>query len=119
LLSIINGLLIYFLISYLLGMLGFWYMTIWHFKRLLEDTIRVFAGALIPLWFFPQFLVTVSNYLPFKYIYFIPISIYLQKISLAEAQKAIALQFIWLVTLLALEHFVWQKAIKKLVIQGG
>lgn len=117
--ALFNGIVINFLITYILGLLGFWYLEIWHFDRLLQDLIRLFSGAWIPLWFFPGFLFVLSNYLPFKFIYFAPTSIYLQKVSLNESLVMLLQQFAWIAILLLLERLLWKKGIKRLVIQGG
>lgn len=115
----INGLLIYFLLSYMVGLVAFWYLTVWHLERLLNDLILVFSGALIPLWFFPPFLVTISEWLPFRQIFYTPISIYLEKHSLSEAGLLIIQQLLWLGLLLLLERAMWKRGVRKLVIQGG
>lgn len=119
LITLINGMLIQFFITYVLGLLGFWYLEVWHFDRLLDSLMQLFSGALIPLWFFPEFLVKVSNYLPFKLIYFTPISIYLGKFSLIEGVYSIMYQIIWIMLLLIIEKILWKHGIKKLVVQGG
>lgn len=115
----LNGLLVYFLLSYIVGLIAFWYLTVWHLERLLNDLILVFSGTLIPLWFFPPFLVTVSEWLPFRLIFYTPISIYLEKHSFSEAGLLIAQQFLWLGLLLLLERAMWKRGVRKLVIQGG
>jgi len=115
----INGLLIYFMISYVVGLLAFWYLEIWHFERLLNDLVTVFSGALIPLWFFPSFLITVSQWLPFRLIYYAPISIYLQKEPLSAVGLLVLQQFLWLGLLLLLERGMWKRGVEKLVVQGG
>jgi len=119
LIALLNGVIINFLITYILGILGFWYLEVWHFDRLLQDLVRLFSGAWIPLWFFPKVLVNISNYLPFKFIYFAPTTIYLSKVSYNEALIIILQQFIWIIGLLLIEKILWRKGIKKLVIQGG
>ena len=115
----LNGLLLYFMISYVVGLLAFWYLEIWHFERLLNDLIKVFSGALIPLWFFPPFLVALSEWLPFRLIYYVPISFYLEKIPLADAGALILQQAFWLGILLWIERFLWRRGVEKLVVQGG
>lgn len=117
--ALINAFLIYFLLCFLLGLTGFWYFTIWHLEQLLTDLVKLFAGAWIPLWFFPDYLNSLSNFLPFKYIYYVPINIYLQKLSLGNALGALLLQCLWLIILMAGSYIIWKKGIKKLVIQGG
>ncbi|CAG7635874.1 ABC transporter permease [Paenibacillus allorhizosphaerae] len=117
--ALINGFVINFLLAYILGMVGFWYLNIYHLSRLLSDVIKVFSGVWIPLWFFPQILTHVSAFLPFRLIYFSPISIYLGKTEWSGALLLIVQQFMWIGILLLVSELVWRRGISKLVIQGG
>lgn len=117
--SLINGMIIYFIITYIIGLIGFWYLSIWHFSRMLEDLIRLFSGSVIPLWFFPGFLAKISAFLPFRLIYYTPITIFLQKVNAVEVCSILGQQILWILALLMLERVVWAKGITRLVIQGG
>src|SRR6185436_4423303 len=108
-----------FLLAYLLGVTGFWYLEVWHLDRFLGDLVRLLSGAWIPLWFFPVFLLQVSAFLPFRLIYFAPLSIYLEKQSLATAISWIGQQVFWIFLLIVLEQLIWKRAVRKLVVQGG
>ncbi|SCZ09511.1 ABC transporter permease [Alkaliphilus peptidifermentans] len=117
--TLINGMIIYFLITYIIGLIGFWYLSVWHLSRLLQDLVRLLSGSFIPLWFFPDILSTISLYLPFRFIYFVPISIFLGKVDVLEIYIMIALQIMWILILTIIEKVLWFKGIEKLVIQGG
>ncbi|RJX37532.1 hypothetical protein D3P09_21355 [Paenibacillus pinisoli] len=117
--SLINSFILNFIISFILGIIGFWYLSVWHFSRLLEDVVRLFGGIWIPLWFFPKSLVVVSSFLPFQYIYYVPINIYLEKLSLNKSFEMLTSQYIWILLLSGLTYVLWRKGINSLVIQGG
>ncbi|MBP1996113.1 ABC transporter permease [Paenibacillus eucommiae] len=117
--SLINAFLLNFILAYMLGMIGFWYLSVWHLSRLLEDVVRLFGGVWIPLWFFPKAMVTISEYLPFQYIYFVPINIYLNKLSMDRSFEMLLNQAVWIVLLSGFSYAIWRKGIQKLVIQGG
>ncbi|WP_010268508.1 ABC transporter permease [Paenibacillus senegalensis] len=117
--ALFNGFLLNFILSYIVGLIGFWYLGIYHLFRLLGDLIKVFSGAWIPLWFFPGWLADLSAFLPFRLIFFTPISIFLGKIETAEAVGLILQQFMWMGLLSAVTWLMWRKGITKLVIQGG
>ena len=119
LVALINGLLINFLLSYTLGLLALWYVEVWQLGSLMQNLIRLFSGAWIPLWFFPNSLVVISDFLPFKYIYFVPTSIFLSKSDPTASVLLILQQFLWIIGLTLVEKFVWRKAVRKLVVQGG
>jgi len=119
LISVFNAMLIRYLITYALGLTGFWAVKIWHLDFLFNIMMDIFAGSVVPLWFFPDFFVRVSDYLPFKFIHFVPLSIYLQKLTLQESLLSLIYQFLWIGALFALGRLVWVRGIKKLVLQGG
>jgi len=104
---------------FLFGMLGFWYLTIWHLDQFLNDIIKLFAGVWIPLWLFPGFLSDFANYLPFRLIYFSPITIFLEKVTIEEILFIYMQQLITVVFLVLLIALTWRKGIRKIVIQGG
>ena len=107
------------LICFFLGILGFWFSQVWALERLLNDLIKLFSGAWIPLWFFPDYLKRAAEVLPFQYIYFAPISIYIEKYGTAEVLGILGKQLFWIVLFGTVCYLVWKKAIYKIVIQGG
>ncbi len=115
----VNAIMIMFLITYSLGLLAFWYMSMWQVDQQLGAFIGLFSGRWIPLWFFPKILVDMSHFLPFRLIYFVPISIYLGKFEIVDCTYLMMQQLIWIVILFGVTRLMWHAAIKKLVIQGG
>ncbi len=118
-LSLVGAYMIMFFITFILGLLSFWYTSMWQVVALLDTCINLFAGSWIPLWFFPEVFNTISSFLPFRLMYYVPISIYLGKLEYAECWFAVLQQIIWAGILYGITRLVWHAAIKKLVIQGG
>jgi ABC-2 type transport system permease protein len=116
--TMINAIVISFQINYIIGLVVFWYLRGWQ-ANIVWMLNRLFSGAYIPLWFFPTFLVTISNFLPFRLYYFVPISIYLGTLTPRDCLYAILQQFAWMIILYGLTMLEWRAAMKKLVIQGG
>ncbi len=81
--------------------------------------LELFSGLLIPISFFPQAFQDVFRFLPFQYISYVPVLIYLGKISGLEILKSLAIQIIWFLALLAIGSALWQWSSKKITIQGG
>ncbi|MBJ6362642.1 ABC transporter permease [Paenibacillus sp. GCM10012307] len=120
LLLVLGGLFLNFVITYTIGLIAFWYILIWQVNMLLNGLIRLFSGAFIPIWFFSDSLIQISYFLPFRLIYYEPISVYLGKISSVEELLLLfAQQLAWIVGLLLLQKWMWTKAVKRLVLQGG
>jgi ABC-2 type transport system permease protein len=74
---------------------------------------------MLPLWFYPDWLLAICNVLPFMYAIFGPMEIYLGRVNVADSGFIIAMQLLWIVLLFGLERLVWARAQYKLVVQGG
>lgn len=116
---LIGAILIRFLSGYMLGLLWFWYLTIWHLDRALNDMISLFAGSFIPLWLFPKGLQAVAEWLPFKFIYYVPISAILGKIESGNYSILVTQMIGWIVILYLVGSLIWKFGHKHLMVQGG
>ncbi|MHA6482686.1 ABC transporter permease [Paenibacillus sp. strain BS8-2] len=119
LISLVLGALLHFQISYLLGLSVMWLQSSFFVDWVLQSIMRIFAGSFVPLWFYPDAILRISNFLPFKYIIFEPISIYMGKTTLQQTWVILAIQCGWLVLLLIAEKIVWFKVNQKIDINGG
>ncbi|MFF2015821.1 ABC transporter permease [Paenibacillus sp. NPDC058177] len=120
LILVFNGLILNFLITYTIGLIAFWYILVWQVNTVLGGLIRLFSGAFIPIWFFSDSLVQISYILPFRLIYYEPISVYLGKVTGWYDLLAIVLQQLaWMAGFLLLQKWMWSRAVHKLVVQGG
>lgn len=119
LLSAFLSFLLNFSLNFLLGLLAFVTLNLSGIEWSYYALMRFLGGQLVPLWLFPQFISFFGNLLPFKGIYYIPISIYIGKISGHEIINSILFQLFWLILLVLLGILSWNKVHKKLVVQGG
>jgi ABC-2 type transport system permease protein len=81
--------------------------------------LELFSGLLIPISFFPHTFQDIFSVLPFQYISYIPVLIYLGKINGMGIVKALALQVFWIFVLLAVGDALWRWSSRKITIQGG
>jgi ABC-2 type transport system permease protein len=119
LLSLLLGFLVLFSLNFLLGMLAVITLDIRSISWAYNGIVRFFAGQMVPLWLFPGFLAVLANVLPFKSIYFIPISIYIGKLNRYAMWEGLLFQGLWFCALLLIGRFVWGRVHAKLVVQGG
>ncbi|HZG78417.1 MAG TPA: ABC-2 family transporter protein [Paenibacillus sp.] len=110
---------ILWLLSALVGLIAFWVMEIGNMGMVKDAIVRVLSGSLVPLWFFPESVQTISRYLPFQYTYQTPLGIYIGATGPAEALQAMAVQAAWIGVLLAGLALFWKKTKTKTLIQGG
>ncbi len=119
LISLANGLILIYYINYVLGLLAFWFKDADYVNWFLGALFSLFAGGIVPLWFYPDLLYRISKFLPFRLVMFDPLSIYLEKISYSDSLKVILSQIAWISALMLLGKYVWQKAQAKITIHGG
>jgi ABC-2 type transport system permease protein len=117
--SLVLGYLLLFHLNFILGSLAIVALDIRHISWAYFSLIRFMGGQIVPLWLFPPILAALAEVLPFKGTYFIPISIYIGKLTGAEAIRALEFQLVWLVALVLLGRILWAWAHRRLVVQGG
>lgn len=117
--SLFGALLINVTLEILLGTFSFWLFNVWLFQWFIHFFDSIFSGKFIPLWFLPEWLKNVAYFLPFQAIRFVPVAIYLGKLSSEEILNAFLTQAIWVVALILIQSFLWKKGIKRLVVFGG
>lgn len=81
--------------------------------------VEFFAGAIIPLPFFPERWRIVMELLPFASMQNVALRIYSGSMTMPEIQKAIVLQIFWLILLTVSGSLLCRLAEKKITIQGG
>ena len=79
---------------------------------------RVMSGQLIPLSFYPQYLLNIVQYIPFRFISYPPL-ILLDKVSIADALTGLLVLALWVIGFKIINHFVYKSSIKKMVVFGG
>lgn len=119
LLSALLGIALTFEVTYLAGLLAFWLQRCWFIRFYLHGLRSIFGGTMVPIWFYPEFLKNLSFFLPFRYMTFEPINIFLMKSSIEQAWISILAAFLWLVGLSLADKLVWRLATKKLTVNGG
>jgi ABC-2 type transport system permease protein len=106
-----------FYLGYLIALIAFWTPQAWGPRFLFDLLLSFFAGAFFPLDVFPQNVQFVFNSLPFPYLLFFPLKIYLGRIDPIGIFVGFTFCLGWiLVTYLAISY-VWQKGLR--VYEGG
>jgi ABC-2 type transport system permease protein len=118
-LSLVLGFLLLFHLNFILGSLAIVALDIRHVSWAYFSLIRFLGGQIVPLWLFPPLIAAIAEVLPFKGTYYIPISIYIGKLTGMDAVRALEFQVVWLVALVLLSRLLWSWAHHRLVVQGG
>jgi ABC-type uncharacterized transport system permease subunit len=107
------------LMGMLMGLMAFWTLQTRGVQAIYEFVSQFFAGALVPLWFFPPTLRQVADWLPFQAQAFIPLSLYMGQTPPQGIAGALGLQLAWVVALFGIAWLMWQRAMRRVVVQGG
>jgi ABC-2 type transport system permease protein len=118
-LSSVLALLILTLINFLVGTMALHIYSILGVIRAKYFIVEFFSGLLIPLSFFPKTLQRLMYFLPFPYISFTPLQIYLGKDEGLAAWRSLGLQMLWVVLLYWFGRAAWKLGTRRLSIQGG
>jgi ABC-2 type transport system permease protein len=107
------------LIGIMLGLVSFWLLEIGALFTIYFLANQFFAGAYVPLWFFPPALRRAAELLPFQTQAFVPLAIYFGRLTAGDALRALGLQLFWVVALGSAARLMWGWAHRRLVVQGG
>lgn len=117
--ALIMGIVINFLYNFLFGLSVIWFRNSFFLNNINSVLLNLFSGALVPIWFFPNGLKILSDFLPFRYIVFEPISIILNTKGSNEILFVLGMQLLWIIILFSAVTFVWNRGRYKIMIQGG
>ena len=102
-----------------LGMLCFWttrgaaIFDLWMTLELL------LSGRLVPLPLMPDWVQTISWFLPFQWAFFFPIESLVGDLSNAELVRGLGIQLLWILVGLAIFRVAWRHAIRRYSAVGG
>lgn len=88
-------------------------------SRLAPGAIFVFSGIVVPLPLLPDWAQRIAEALPFRGLIDTPFRIYLGELHGAAAVRALLLQLVWLMALVAVGRFALSRGVRRLVVQGG
>ena len=119
LVSVVMSFLIVAAINFAVGTFALRLQSILGLMRAKFFLLELFSGLLLPMTFFPQSMQKVLALLPFEYISYVPMLIYLGKLDAVGIARAIGIQILWIAILLAIGDGLWRWSSKKVIIQGG
>lgn len=110
--------LLYFLFGLLLSCIAFWSPEVWAPRFLFFSIVTFFSGVFFPLDILPRTLYLILQLLPFSYLLYFPLKIYLGDIAASEIAKGLAIESLWVVVLFLLAKYVWRKGLVEYTAQG-
>jgi ABC-2 type transport system permease protein len=118
-LSTLLAMAIYFQLSYMLGVLGFWTAQSWGPRFCFEVLLEFSAGAYFPIDLLPATVQKIIAWLPFPYLVFHPLSIYLGKAGPEMWLSILGRQMLWIILLTVLSKKLWGFGLRRYAAEGG
>ncbi|MFH1840914.1 MAG: ABC-2 family transporter protein [Candidatus Shapirobacteria bacterium] len=119
-LSLVLAVSLFFLVSLFLSLLAFWTEDIWAIRFVFGVVfLEFFSGAFFPLDVLPRWLQTVFNLTPFPSMIFVPLQIWLGKITGVQLIKPLVLSVFWLIAFWGIVKLMWHRGMKKYGAYGG
>ena len=120
--SLILALTVNFNIEMLVAPVCLYTESTWGINIVKETIVLLLSGASIPLAFFPEGLRHIVEYLPFRAVYDIPLTVLLGKNgtdTLAGLLPKLGIQLFWCAVLTVCGNLFWNHAVKKITVNGG
>lgn len=117
--TLVLGLLVTISLCMLVYVLTFFTISPQGLRIVFTSAADFFAGAIIPLPFFPEKWRSIMELLPFASMQNTSFRIYSGSMSVPEMKKAVMMQILWLILLIGAGSLLSKSAEKKITIQGG
>ena len=88
-------------------------------NRIMPGIVPIFAGLIVPLPLFPDWLQPMLYWQPFRGMADAPFRIYSGHIPINEAWLEIVMQWAWFAVIVAFGYWLLSRARRNLVVQGG
>ena len=115
----VAGMLINTLIGFSFALTAFWmdHVDVMFISKRL--VISFVSGVWIPISFFPEVLRNALDFLPFSWLQYFSVSIFLGKVGDREIVYGLAIQAFWIVALFLLSSLMWRRGMKRYTSTGG
>lgn len=116
--SFLIAIFIYTFFDFLLNFVAFWNPESWAPRFIFYATMPFLAGNIFPLDILPKPLFFISQILPFQYMLYFPLKIYLGQMTIQQTIFGISIEIIWYFILLLSIQWVWKKGLLVYTSEG-
>ena len=102
-----------------LGLAAIWFEEIGWLTAFWDLLMALLGGWFFPITLLPQAMQVASLWLPFRYWFYFPLSIFLGKLSSAEVFQGLIIQLFWLVVAVLIYRVVLKRGIRAYSAYGG
>ena len=109
---LILGFIFRLFFALMLGLIAFWTYGIAGFKDSFNVVAVFFSGGYFPLSMI-SIIGQIGFFLPFAYYRFIPLELWLGKMSLGQGMIGLGIEFIWIIIMYIIVRLMWYYGVKK------
>ncbi|MFD2611202.1 ABC transporter permease [Paenibacillus gansuensis] len=121
--SVLLGFIMVFLINYCVGMTAFWLTNTGGVRGVFLILRDLCAGVFVPLSFFPHEIQNVLFYLPFQFMSYVPVRVFLGHYELAghtySVPYIVGLQALAVVLMWGISELMWHLGIRRFTGVGA
>lgn len=115
---LIMAAILYFEIGMILSCIGFWSRETWGPQFIFFILVAFLAGTYFPLDILPYPVYNLLQLLPFTYLVYFPLKIYLGTISYQYILRGFLILTFWIFTLWRVLNLLWRKGLKLYTSEG-
>jgi ABC-2 type transport system permease protein len=119
LVSVVLAALLQFFIAYTMALLAFWVLEVATFIFIQFALEYIASGHMFPLDILPPAVQATLQFLPFPYLLYFPVSIYLGRVTGDALVQGFAAQVAWVGLAFLLARWVWSRGIRRYSAVGG
>jgi len=113
------GVVVNYAMDLVISTFAFWIDEVWSFKHFKRVLVWLLGGVGFPFEVLPHSLYTIFNLLPFKYLYYLPLSYLNGSRNRENLPLDISLLIFWTTFFAICFYFLWKRGIKKYGAYGN
>lgn len=117
--ALLSAIVLLTFLDFFAGLASFWtvhaYGPRFVFKMLMEFT----SGRFFPLNILPAVLFKLTSFLPFSFLVFFPLNVYLGRLTTYEVCQGLLTQTIWIAVLFVILKVIWSRGLRRYEAVGG
>lgn len=117
--SLVMGFLLGFFLEATIGTIGFWFLEVSSLLFIFMLFSFFLSGHMFPLTLLPDSVLTIVNFMPFKYLAYFPAAIFLRKIPDEDLPLELAVEAGWVAFFIIACRFTYARGVKRYSGFGG
>ena len=106
----------WFIIQFSIGILAFWLSETWILRVIFNLITAFLAGSYFPLEIYPEWFQEILSVLPFSYIQYYPVKIFMGEIHLLP--KSFLIISLWMIPAILITRLAWKRGLKRYTAAG-